>query len=270
MEALYGREYEEMLASLAKEELKQNVLEIGAGHKDTHLHLDLKGRNPDDGMNSIAYEKGAFMLRMLEEKVGRARFDDFLKTYFAKHAFQTMDADRLVDYIKSNLPIDSLKIDLDAWIYQPGVPAGISEVNSDRFSKVVKAYKLMEYKQRWDTVLTKDWSSHEWVHFIAQIPDSVAVEQLNKMENVYHFSTSGNCEILDTWFEKAILGGYSPEILARIENFLILVGRRKYLLPIYKAFKTTGQLETARNIYAKARPNYHFVATQTIDQLLKE
>lgn len=270
MEALYGREYSEMLSSLAKEELKQYVIETGQTSKDTYLHLDLQGRSPDDGMNSIAYEKGAFMLRMLEEKTGRSRFDEFLKTYFSKHAFQTMDAERLVAYMKSNLPIDSLKIDLDAWIYKPGIPAEIAEVSSDRFTQVVKAYKLMEYRQKWDTALTRNWSSHEWVHFIAQIPDSVKPDQLSQMDKVYHFSTSGNCEILDTWFEKAILGGYSPAILSSIESFLIQVGRRKYLLPLYKAFKTTGQIKTARNIYSRARPNYHFVATNTIDQLLKE
>lgn len=270
MENLYGREYTEMLASLAKEELKQNVQEIGPKHKDTHLHLDLQNRNPDDGMTSIAYEKGAFFLRMLEEKIGRTRFDDFLKTYFTKHAFQTMDVDKLVAYVKANLPIDSLKIDLDAWIYQPGIPGEISPVNSDRFDKVVGAYKLMETDQRWDTASTKGWSSHEWVHFIAQIPDTVKPEQLRKMDEAFHFSSSGNAEILDTWYEKAILGGYSPLILARIESFLIHVGRRKYLVPLYKAFKTTGQIETARKIYAQARPNYHFVATSTIDELLKE
>jgi len=270
MENLYGREYTEMLASLAKEELKQNVLEIGPDHKDTRLHLDLLGRNPDDGMTSIAYEKGAFFLRMLEEKIGRPRFDIFLKTYFDQHAFQSMDVDKLVRYLKANLPIDSLKIDLDAWIYRPGIPEEIAEVNSDRFDNVVKAYNLMEAEQHWDTLMMADWSSHEWVHFIAQIPDSVQPAQLVKMDEAFHFSTSGNSEILDTWFEKAILGGYSPTILSRIESFLIQVGRRKYLVPLYKAFKITGQIETARKIYAQARPNYHFVATSTIDQLLKE
>jgi hypothetical protein len=172
--------------------------------------------------------------------------------------------------MKANLPIDSLKIDLDAWIYQPGIPEEISAVNSDRFDKVVNAYKQMESNQRWDTSSNQGWSSHEWVHFIAQIPDTVTPDQLRKMDEAYHFSASGNAEILDTWYEKAILGGYSTDILARIESFLIHVGRRKYLVPLYKAFKTTGQIETARKIYAQARPNYHFVATSTIDQLLKE
>ncbi len=270
MEVLYGREYSEMLSSLALAELQRLVTEIGPENKDSHLHLDLAGRNPDDGMNSIAYEKGYFFIRLLEEKMGRARFDAFLKRYFNEHAFQTMNSNRLLEYMKNNLPMDSFQIRPEEWIYGPGIPANCPAPVSDLFDKVEGAYREMAASQRWDTLVTSKWSSQEWVHFIAQISDSVKPEQLPKMDEAFHFSTSGNAEILDTWFEKAILGGYSPVILARIESFLIRIGRRKYLLPLYKAFKITGQIETARKIYARARPNYHFVATNTLDQLLKE
>jgi hypothetical protein len=98
----------------------------------------------------------------------------------------------------------------------------------------------------------------------------VHLAQLKKMDQAYRFSESGNGEILDIWFEKAIRGGYSAEILDRIEDFLVHIGRRKYLLPLYKAFKATGQIETARRIFNRARPNYHFVSASTVEQLLKE
>ena len=39
--------------------------------KDTHLKLDLSGRNPDVGMTAIAYDKGYFFLRTIEELTGR-------------------------------------------------------------------------------------------------------------------------------------------------------------------------------------------------------
>ena len=51
------------------------------------LHIDLAGRDPDDGMTSIAYDKGAAFLRTLEGRVGRERFDPFLRGYFDRHAF---------------------------------------------------------------------------------------------------------------------------------------------------------------------------------------
>ncbi|HYF35248.1 MAG TPA: leukotriene A4 hydrolase C-terminal domain-containing protein, partial [Prosthecobacter sp.] len=62
--------------------------------------------------------------------------------------------------------------------------------------------------------------------------------------------------------------GYAPAAPA-LERFLIRVGRRKFLVPLYKALMKTeaGQAE-ARRIYALARPNYHAVATSTFDELI--
>lgn len=270
MESLYGRQYEEMLASLAKKDWEDINRDLGDSSKDTHLHLDLKGRNPDDGMTNIAYEKGSFMLRMLEEDLGRERFDIFLVNYFKEHAFQSMTSEKLLVYMKSHLPIDSMKINIDEWVYGPGIPANAPNPVSDKFSKVETAFHLMNTTNHWDKNITKDWSSHEWVHMISLISPEMKFNQLAVMDKAFNFSNSGNCEILDAWFEKAILAGYAPEILEKIREFLVQIGRRKYVMPLYKAFKTSGQLETARQIYSQARPNYHSVATNSIDALLKE
>jgi leukotriene-A4 hydrolase len=54
-----------------------------------------------------------------------------------------------------------------------------------------------------------------------------------------------------------------------IESFLINTGRRKFLSPIYtEMIKTPEGRVRAKAIYQKARPNYHFVATNTFDKLL--
>jgi len=56
MEALYGREYSEMLATLSAQDLEEEAAQmIAEGNgADTNLKLALDGRNPDDGMTSIA------------------------------------------------------------------------------------------------------------------------------------------------------------------------------------------------------------------------
>ena len=56
---------------------------------DTRLHIDLKGRHPDDGLTDIAYEKGAAFLRMIEAAVGRERFDAWLKGWFERHTVRS-------------------------------------------------------------------------------------------------------------------------------------------------------------------------------------
>lgn len=82
MEAIYGREYSEMLAKLSLDGLLAEIKELEA--RDTWLKLDLRGRNPDDGMTSIAYDKGYFFLRMLEEKVGRQKIRSIFEILFQK------------------------------------------------------------------------------------------------------------------------------------------------------------------------------------------
>ena len=79
---MYGDDYTRMLALLGKQDLENEIEDLGPKSPDTHLFLDLQGRDPDEGMTNIAYEKGAFFLQMLEEKVGRKKFDAFLEKVF--------------------------------------------------------------------------------------------------------------------------------------------------------------------------------------------
>jgi len=54
-----------------------------------------------------------------------------------------------------------------------------------------------------------------------------------------------------------------------IEEFLIRVGRRKFLMPIYTALAEADPTkERATAIYVQARPNYHSVSTNSLDELL--
>src|SRR3546814_9648225 len=82
MEALDGRERALMLQSLGWSDLQANLRELPAA--DTRLHIDLTGRDPDDGLSDIPYEKGAAFLRTIEGVVGRERFDAWLKGYFER------------------------------------------------------------------------------------------------------------------------------------------------------------------------------------------
>ena len=59
-----------------------------AEQPETILYIDLAGKNPDDGMTDIPYEKGAALLKLLERTLGRATFDAYLRSYFDRHAFR--------------------------------------------------------------------------------------------------------------------------------------------------------------------------------------
>ena len=101
MEALYGKDYTNMLALLGYQDLEKSIKDLEP--KDTHLKLALKDRDPDDGMTDIAYEKGSLFLSYLEILAGRENFDQFLKNYFAEYRFKTITTEEFIDYMQKNL-----------------------------------------------------------------------------------------------------------------------------------------------------------------------
>jgi hypothetical protein len=108
------------------------------------------------------------------------------------------------------------------------------------------------------------------VHFLHGLPPTLSSEELAAVDAAFQFTASGNAEILAAWFPHALRAGYAPADAA-LENFLHHVGRRKFLVTLYKALLAAPNGATrARAIYAKARPNYHSVATSTLDAMLAD
>ena len=272
MEAVYGREISEMLATLSYQGLVDEVDEImDTNPDDTHLKLHLQNRNPDDGMTAIAYDKGYFFLRLIEETVGRAEFDAFLKAYFTEHAFTVMDTDRFIDYLKTNLLNSTERltaINLDAWIFGAGLPTNCPQVRSERIEKVDASLEAWEAGE----TTTKDLPWDQWVYqeryrFLSNLDDGTSALRLKELDEAWEISNTGNNEVLFAWLEQSIRSHYEPSY-GRLETFLIEVGRRKFLTPLYRAIKETSQMNMALEIYKQARPNYHSVATGTMDELL--
>jgi hypothetical protein len=105
MEVLYGVERARMLQVLDRRSLDTEITRLGPTNKDSMLHLDLAGRDPDDGVSDIAYEKGATFLRTIEAAVGRDTFDAFLRGYFDRHAFHSITTSQFLDDLREHLLI---------------------------------------------------------------------------------------------------------------------------------------------------------------------
>ena len=272
MEAVYGREISEMLATLSYQGLVDEVDQImDTNPDDTHLKLHLQDRDPDDGMTAIAYDKGYFFLRLLEETVGREEFDGFLKTYFETHSFSVMDTDRFIEYLKSNLlnsPELLAEVNLDAWIFGPGLPVNCPSVGSARIERVDATLEAWESGAKATTDLPwNDWVYQERYRFLSNLDDNSSADRLAELDEVWSISETGNNEVLFAWLEQSIRSQYGPSY-PRLESFLVQIGRRKFLTPLYRAMIETGQVEMANRIYHLARPGYHSVATGTMDELL--
>ncbi len=272
MEALYGKEYTDMLAVLGRQDLQTAIDELGADSADTHLLLNIGERDPDEVTGDVAYEKGALFLRTLEEAVGRERFDPFLRSWFETHAFQSADTAQFVAYLQENLlkdlPQVADRLQIQAWIYGPGVPANEAKIRSAALAQVDRQIQAFAQGTPAAQLQTEKWTSHHWLHLLRNLPEPLGPDRMADLDAAFRFTESGNSEILNAWFLRAIRSGYEPAYPA-LERFLTGMGRRKFLSPLYTELaKTPAGAELALRIYEKARPGYHPVARQTVDEIV--
>jgi hypothetical protein len=273
MEKVYGKEYEEMLTKLGMGELMltlEDLTERGL-EKETHLYLELDGRDPDDGLTDVAYEKGRFFLQTVEATVGRERFDSFLNQYFTTYAFKPMNTKRFIAYLESELLTEEEKgrLNSDAWVYGPGLPDNAPEPRSVELDKVELAIsRFNSGRITASEIDTSGYTTHHWLYFLRGLKN-LEFHQMDDLDGNFAFTKTGNSEIACDWFKHCIDANYQHAFPA-MKAFLVRVGRRKFLAPLYsKLAETDEHKEWARAVYEEARPGYHSVSYNTIDDILK-
>jgi leukotriene-A4 hydrolase len=270
MERVFGAERSLLEKDLARRDLEREMTELAPWQQV--LHIDLAGKHPDDGFSGVPYQKGALFLRRLEALFGRERFDRFLRGYFAAHAFRSITTADFVAWLRQELfasdPGRAAGVDLERWLERPGLPPDAPSEPSPGLARVDRE------RDRWlagtapRVLETRGWVTQQWQHFITTLPAGVPAARLAELDQTFGFTASGNSEILCDWLVQSIKRNYHPAD-ERLGEFLMNVGRRKFLKPLYTELaRTPAGMARARAIYARARPRYHAVSTGTIDKIL--
>ena len=260
-EELFGKQRSEMEFAIEIAELKAEMATLP--EKDQLLYVDLKGRDPEEGVTLVPYIKGALMLRAIEEEIGREKFDAFIRAYFDHFAFQSITTATFEAYLKAQVP--ELKLDVKEWIYKPGMPASTPKINSLLLNAVDE--ELGNWKKN-KPVNTRDWLAQQWLHFLRGLPADLNASQMAKLDADYQFTKSKNSEILDVWLVLAIRHKYAPA-QAALETFLGSVGRQKFIKPLYQELaKTADGKVRAKALFSKNKENYHPIAASLIETLL--
>ncbi len=273
IEDVYGKDEARMQELLGYELLQSLVKDMGATNPDTRLKASFEGRDPDEGVTDIAYEKGYSLLRTIEEAVGREKFDAFLKKYFNSHAFSSVTTEEFLSYLEQNLIKGDKalkdKIDADSWVNQPGLPSNSPAVGSEKFKALDSRITSWQKTGDVSSLNPGKLSTNESLYLISHLPENITIAQMSALDKEFNFTASGNAEIQASWYILSVQHKYEPAY-PNIEKFLTEVGRRKFIMPLYKEMvKTPEGKEWAKKIYDKARPNYHSVAYHSIDELLK-
>lgn len=273
MEAVYGSDYERMLAVLSYRDLEDALERLGRDNPLTSLFLNLSGRDPDSGLTEIPYQKGHFFLRTLGHAIGRDVWDPFLRKYFSEHSFQSISTTEFLHYLKSEL-LDTLERDLiedlqiQDWLFEPGLPETVVQVSSEELSRV--DVQIQEFRDGLSAsqLETEGWSTHHWLYFLRSLAKEMPEQQMTALDRAFNLTNSGNSEILAVWLQKVIASKYEDGYDA-IRNFLTRQGRRKFLTPLYEGLSATSEgLRMAREIYREARPMYHPLSQASVDEIL--
>ena len=271
-EEVFGVNEAKMQDVLSRKVLQNNLEELGKESPDTRLKIDLSGKNPDEGLSDIPYEKGYAFLQTIEAAVGRKQFDTFLTNYFNDHAFQSINTEAFVAYINKNLikgdKVLADKIKLDDWIYKPGIPSNIITPDSEDFNAIDAIQKTWR-KTGVKGLSQKIKSTNEKQHFIDYLPNDLTVQEMTEIDKECNFTNGGNFVVKRQWFIIAIQHQYRVAYPA-IENFLTSYSRTYSLTPLYKEMiKTPEGKVWAKQIYAKAKSGYHATTVVALEKILK-
>ncbi len=263
LEALAGPEVAALHGALGRRALEEALHHFRAHPNLTALRTHLAGVDPDEAFSQIPYEKGYLLLRAMEDAAGRPAFDEFLRRYLATYRFRALTTEEFVAFAERELPGVLAKVDADAYLNRPGVPAGAPSPRSGRLEALVRTRGTVPSV---DTV--KDWTPTEWQLYLEWLPSDTPRDIIRQLDERFSLTKSRNSEVLVSWLVAALRAGWEPAML-RAEAFLGEVGRMKYLKPLYGVMASSREYRgLARSLFKKYAERYHPIARQGVELIL--
>jgi leukotriene-A4 hydrolase len=271
MTAVYGERRTAMEEVLGLKTLRDELAKFKA--PDQVLAIDLRDRDPGEGLTNLPYQKGRLFLQYLDLKFGRERFDGFLRGYFDHFAFQSVNSDQFLSYLQENLlerfPGIVTRAQANAWVLQPGLPADAVLPATTAFQVVDDARNSWLSGKQPLKEIGRDWLAQQWIYFLDGMPAALAAAQLADLDKSLSLSKSPNAEIGNSWFMLVVANNYQPAF-PRLEDYLKTIGRRKLVAPLYQDLvKTASGTEVAKRVFKKARPGYHPETTKAIEAIVE-
>ena len=265
IEALEGIEAATLAAALGRRVLDESLTRFASRPELTRLRTQLANVDPDDAYSQVPYQKGCFFLVRLEQEVGRAAFDRWLRSYLADYRFGAITTDDFVAHFERAFPGVLARLDAVArWIDGTGLPEDALRPHSERLAAIERVGASCPPRE-----LADRWNATEWMIFLESVPRPATRELCVELDATYQLTASTNYEVLCAWLALALES--SHDVVSRTEEVLADVGRMKFLRPLYLALaKTAPFRDRARPLFERLRPRYHPIAQQVIDSVLRE
>jgi leukotriene-A4 hydrolase len=270
LDALHGDESSALRWAIGQKSLDESIARFGKDSPLTKLRTNLDGIDPDDAFSSIPYEKGARLVKLLENHAGRQKFDNFIRKYIKTFRFTSITSEEFISFLDSELPGASEAVQVKAWLYETGMPPNAPVFKSQELEELVSAANLLATGSRPTIQQAKGWDSNELLIFLQHLPRQLDRAALEWLDGNFNLTQQGNYEILVEWLTIAAGSDYEP-VFDRVREVLLKVGRMKYLRPLYTALGMHPRTRIlALEIYAEGKPGYHTLSRRVIESVMEK
>lgn len=263
---LHGQEAESLGWAIGQRDLDESLKRFADHPELTVLRTHLDGIDPDEAFSSIPYEKGARFVKVLENALGETAFAGFLRAYMQRFRFTAITTEQFCAFVEEQAPDLLAKVNAEAWLHQPGMPANAPVFRSERLEA------LTALATGWNEGLrpegAESWSPKELLIYLQHLPRELKAEDCAWLDSTFALTHRGNHEILVEWLVIAAGSDYEP-VFPRVREVLLRVGRMKYLRPLYGALGRHERTRVlAREIFQQAAPGYHALSRRVVQSVM--
>lgn len=225
-------------------------------------------------LRRIRWEKGRLFFGYLEAGFGRARFDAFLREFIARAAGQSVTTGQFLADLQRGLldryPGIVTKRQIDAWVFDPGMPTNVPLPDAQVLRSVDRAAAAwLAGKSAAAGLGAHDWSAEEWIYFLRSLPADLGKQRLAELDEAYSLSRARDAEVEELWLLRAIQSDYQPAY-GRLQEYLAENGRIGLIAPLYAQLeKSPAGAALAKRMYSALRPGYDPVAAKFVDSIVK-
>jgi aminopeptidase N len=270
LEALHGEEAAALGWAIGQNALDESLARFPADSPYTLLRTDLEGVDPDEVYSSIPYEKGARFVVTLERAVGREPFDRFMRRYIDRFRFTSITTEEFVMFLETELPGVAKRVDADAWLHRPGMPAGAPVFRSEKLEALGALAQSWNGGARPSKDEAAHWNANELLLYLQHLPRPLDEFSCRWLDAQFTLTQQGNYEVLVEWLTIAAASDYEP-VFPRIREVLTAVGRMKYLRPLYGALGGHARTRSlAREVFKEAAPGYHALSRRVVESVMEK
>lgn len=270
----YGELVRNFEALIGWNALSESVNEVEL--KFTSLIWDFANSDsdPDDAFSRVPYEKGFNFIFHIERKLTLEVFDPFIKHYFRKFRYTSLDSAQFVKELYDFYPektsiLDS--IDWDTWLFGQGLPEypNFDASLADEVNELVGQWEEFIGGKSNSIPFTEasisGYSTNQKILLLESLQKLAftpeVARQLPKVYPTLHEAT--NTEILTKWNALLITyanWGKNADQVVFFATWLGSVGRMKYVRPGYRLLMSSIGRDFAVETFEKYEGGYHPIA----------